>query len=375
MTSEADQSLSQADLSLKYQPIVEAVQSNEWVSEQLARLAARGELDHTLRVAFLATELAKTQNIGASEIANLTLASLLHDLGKLEIAPEIFEKTDLTEEDRKLIDSHVRAGFEIVKQHLPMAAAIMVAHHEFQERAYPRQNDRKPDDQQLYTLQKLLALADHTDALLSARPYKEPWSVPEAKKYLENLFNDETLVNLAIAARMSLMNEQKPSQISDDKEVKEKPRRAAIISGFPGIGKTAFSGKNGSLKILDSDSSQFSWNKKGKRNPEWPNNYLDHIRENLTEADVILVSTNDAVRSALKDAGIRFVLVYPSLEMKEEYIERYISRGSDQKFVELLRKNYETWIQELMAQTGCRHVVLESGQYLSDVMLEILYGE
>ena len=72
------------------------------------------------------------------------------------------------------------------------------------------------------------------------------------------------------------------------------------------------------------------------------------------------------------DAEIPFTLVYPSLEMKDEYIQRYINRGSNEQFVTLLKANYESWIQELMMQTNCKHVVLETGQYLSDVMKDIL---
>jgi delta-aminolevulinic acid dehydratase/porphobilinogen synthase len=40
--------------------------------------------------------------------------------------------------------------------------------------------------------------------------------------------------------------------------------------------------------------------------------------------------------------------------------------------VELLKANYDTWIRELMVQEGCDHVVLQPGQYLSDVISSIV---
>jgi len=158
-----------------------------------------------------------------------------------------------------------------------------------------------------------------------------------------------------------------------DTENKEKIKRAIIISGFPGVGKTTLWNRKEKLKVMDSDSTDFSWanTEKTIRNPNWPQNYIEHILEKSEDADLILVSSHDTVRDALVRAGIKFVLVYPSLEMKDEYIQRYKDRGSNEKFVNLLQENYEKWITELMSQTGCKHVVLQPGQYLSDVIDQI----
>lgn len=66
--------------------------------------------------------------------------------------------------------------------------------------------------------------------------------------------------------------------------------------------------------------------------------------------------------------GIFFNLVYPSSEIKEEYIERYRVRGNNDAFVKLLTVNYDSWINELKSQSGCNHIQLTSGQYLLDVL-------
>jgi len=162
-------------------------------------------------------------------------------------------------------------------------------------------------------------------------------------------------------------------KIEATKENKEIIKRATIICGFPGIGKTTLWNRKEELKILDSDSTDFSWADASKttRNSDWPKNYIEYIREKSEEADIILVSSHDTVRDALVKAGITFVLVYPSLEMKGEYIQRYRDRGSSEKFIRLLEENYEKWVGELMSQTGCRHVVLQPGQYLSDVIDQV----
>lgn len=153
---------------------------------------------------------------------------------------------------------------------------------------------------------------------------------------------------------------------------KEKKHKALIISGFPGVGKTSLCSKSSELKVLDSDSSSFSWadKSKQKRSPNWPQNYIDHIQDQIIKNDLILVSSHKEVRSELVNTDIPFVLVYPSLEMKEEYIQRYINRGNEDAFVKLLEANYDKWITELMEQKGCTHVVLKPGQYLSDIIFD-----
>lgn len=138
-----------------------------------------------------------------------------------------------------------------------------------------------------------------------------------------------------------------------------------IILGFPGVGKSTLAQKEG---YQDSDSSLFSWAPTSRtRHPEWPDNYLDHLEE-AAKFKVVLASTHAEVRKGLVARGIPFTLVYPSLEMKREYIQRYVDRGSSAEFIELLESQYEKWIRELMNQEGCEHFVLTSGQYLSDIL-------
>ena len=134
-----------------------------------------------------------------------------------------------------------------------------------------------------------------------------------------------------------------------------------VISAFPGCGKSHLFRNKGEKKILDSDSSTFD-------KSQFPQNYIEHIKSNIGEVDVILVSSHKEVREALVNESITFTLVYPSKDIKEEYIQRYIDRGNDGKFVELLKQNWDNWIDELENQEGCEKIKLESGQYLSDVI-------
>ena len=137
-----------------------------------------------------------------------------------------------------------------------------------------------------------------------------------------------------------------------------------VVCGFPGVGKSFLAKQTG---WQDSDSSKFSWIGSGdskKRNPDFPANYVDHIRGCH---GIVLCSTHKEVRDALAAAGISFTLVYPRQDCKKEYIERYRKRGSPDSFITLLNKMWDDWIAEMETESRALHkVVLLPGEFLKD---------
>lgn len=159
-----------------------------------------------------------------------------------------------------------------------------------------------------------------------------------------------------------------------------------IYSVFPACGKTWLyeHQEDYGLKILDSDSSNFNWiityDENGKkikeRNPEFPNNYIKHIKENIGKADVIFVSSHASVRDALDEEGIDFTVVYPEFDCKAEWVGRCFirdKRGESGCGAEAMYNNWEQWNTECF-QTGANHeeIVLESKEHLSDYFGEYL---
>ena len=58
--------------------------------------------------------------------------------------------------------------------------------------------------------------------------------------------------------------------------------KSKIIAAFPGTGKSTYYREHSNC--LDSDSSDWSWlvvDGVKERHPEWPNNYINHIKENI----------------------------------------------------------------------------------------------
>ena len=129
---------------------------------------------HSLNVAILCHEFANWMHIPEEEQDILTLAGLLHDVGKMGIPGKIIKKAGLlTDEEYELIKQHPQKGYDFLKKH-PLDERIMNAalmHHERCDGSgYPQ--GLKADE--IDDFAKIVAIADYYDALTSARVYREP---------------------------------------------------------------------------------------------------------------------------------------------------------------------------------------------------------
>jgi hypothetical protein len=155
-------------------------------------------------------------------------------------------------------------------------------------------------------------------------------------------------------------------------------KNTRIISAFPGVGKTWLYQHQEQLGItvLDSDSSQFSWIEEGVRHPDFPNNYIQHIKDNLGKVDVICVSSHDVVRQALKENGLNYTIVYPDWSEKERYINRFIDRGNDVKFIKFISDNWFEFIRDIKRDDFPEHWELPWGDfYLDYFFLKVIDNE
>ncbi len=155
-----------------------------------------------------------------------------------------------------------------------------------------------------------------------------------------------------------------------------------VISGFPCVGKSTLKKQN--RDWADSDSSQFSWKKNaageleldgdGKkiRNPNFAAEYLEHIQGLMGKVPVIFVSTHKDTRALLIENEIPFTLVYPEKGLIDEYQQRLQNRGSPQGLIDIIIGNWDNFVGECEAQTGCPKIVLKRGQYMSDVIGQIV---
>lgn len=171
----------------------------------LAEVAEWGDPElraHVLRVRrytnWLAAKLAERKLIDPRDVPILSSASIAHDIGKVAIAREILFKTNILDEVEHLyIQRHTEIGEQILqsvldklddmhiqaKRVVECAKVIAGSHHEWWNgTGYPR--GLRGNDIPLPG--RLVAITDVLDALLSRRPYKEPWSFEEVRNYFES---------------------------------------------------------------------------------------------------------------------------------------------------------------------------------------------
>jgi diguanylate cyclase (GGDEF)-like protein len=123
-------------------------------------------------IASLATGIALEMGLPREEIERIRVASLLHDLGKLAVPPEILDKpTALSDGEWQAIGEHPRIGQVILEQASSLREAIPVVlhHHErFNGGGYPhglRGNE-------IPIGARIVSVADAYHAMVHDRPYK-----------------------------------------------------------------------------------------------------------------------------------------------------------------------------------------------------------
>jgi len=147
-------------------------------------------------------------------------------------------------------------------------------------------------------------------------------------------------------------------------------KKTRIISAFPACGKTyLFDRGYEDRVIIDSDSSGFSWLEDGKtRNPDFPENYINHIKSNIGKVDCILVSSHIAIREALDKSGLAWGLVLPRKSLMLEWVGRCYIRGDDESFIKVLIDNWDNWTNVNNDPMPNGTALLSSGEYLRDKM-------
>lgn len=123
--------------------------------------------------------------------------------------------------------------------------------------------------------------------------------------------------------------------------------------------------------MLDFESSVFSHKLNGETNSDFPDNYVDELMKIMSDEkyDYYLVSCHEEVRNELKARGLKYVIVLPYWECKNEYIKRWFKRGSDIDFITQMDKRWEVMIKSCVDDTAPK-IYLEKYEYLSDILKE-----
>jgi HD-GYP domain-containing protein (c-di-GMP phosphodiesterase class II) len=127
---------------------------------------------HHLRVADLACAIGTEMNLSDNRIRGLHLGGIIHDIGKMFVPSEILVKpTKLTETEAEQLQTHVRAGYDILKNFYfpwPVARMVLEHHERINGSGYP--GGLTGDN--LLMESRILAVADVVEAIASPRPYR-----------------------------------------------------------------------------------------------------------------------------------------------------------------------------------------------------------
>lgn len=157
--------------------------SNE-VIKRLTTAAEYRDMDtgeHILRIGLYASKMAEELDMSESFIENITVASQLHDVGKIGIPDSILLKPGrLTEKEFEAMKTHTTIGANILsgssQPMLQMGESIAQNHHEkWDGSGYPA--GLKGADIPFEA--RIAIICDQYDALMSKRPYKTSLSHKE----------------------------------------------------------------------------------------------------------------------------------------------------------------------------------------------------
>jgi HD-GYP domain-containing protein (c-di-GMP phosphodiesterase class II) len=156
---------------------------------------------HIERIGRFCERLALEVGMPAADAELLRHASALHDVGKVGIPDHILTKPGpLTPEEWELMQTHTTIGANILSGSMSrlvqLAETIALTHHEHWDGGgYPRglRGEAIPISG------RICAICDVFDALLSPRPYKDPWPFEQAIAEIERLSGTQFAPGLVAA--------------------------------------------------------------------------------------------------------------------------------------------------------------------------------
>ncbi len=190
---------------------------------------------HALRVSDLASILAQQMQVSPKDVQVIQRATVLADIGKLEIAQSILSKEGKLSEDEWMeMRRHPELGSKILTDvlHLGDAGDIVLAHHErFDGNGYPR--GLKGDDIPLGA--RIFAVADSYIAMTSDRPHRKKMSHDKARREIlrssMSQFDPEVVSAFARAAEQGLI--ESPSEsVNADEPSREPVAESKLVPGM-----------------------------------------------------------------------------------------------------------------------------------------------
>lgn len=140
---------------------------------------------HSVSVAVLATAVGMSLGYNRTQLQQLGIGAMLHDLGKVSLPDELVKKKERwTDEEKEIAKEHTTLGFNLLrKQHdiSLLSAHVCLQHHErINGSGYPQGLQGK----EIHEYAQIVGICDIYDSLTSPRPWRKRYMPQDALEYL-----------------------------------------------------------------------------------------------------------------------------------------------------------------------------------------------
>jgi len=194
--NQVDKKLKQTDM--KLQKIIEDIAD---IITKVIELRDPYSIGHLQRVSKLAMAIAQEMKLPQDKIEGIKIASLVHDIGKVNLPSEIVRKPGkLIEVEFNLIKSHPKISYDLLKRidfPWPIAEIVFQHHEKIDGSGYPR--GLKGDE--ICIEAKILGVANVVEAMSSYRSYRPALIIDEALNEIDknkNIIFDPEVVDACI---------------------------------------------------------------------------------------------------------------------------------------------------------------------------------
>ena len=142
-----------------------------------------------------------------------------------------------------------------------------------------------------------------------------------------------------------------------------------IIIGYQGIGKSSLAGRRS--EYIDLESSNFN-NVYGEKTEGWHIPYCKVAEDLSKQGYVVFVSCHPPVQNYFEESNEYVMLIYPSLDLKEDWINRLSCRYEKDRSVKNLTAlnnadlHYDKQIMALNCSPFENKLVLKDMNYILD---------
>ena len=196
MCNQLEKELKQSDKRL--QKIIEDIAD---IITKVIELRDPYSIGHLQRVSKLAMAIAQEMKLPQDKIEGIKIASLVHDIGKVNLPSEIVRKPGkLIEVEFNLIKSHPKISYDLLKRidfPWPIAEIIFQHQEKINGSGYPR--GLKGDE--ICIEAKILGVANVVEAMSSYRSYRPALIIDEALNEIDknkNIIFDPEVVDACI---------------------------------------------------------------------------------------------------------------------------------------------------------------------------------